>query len=227
MLSNTLLSQSSKLNRSSQPRPRQRSRSSLALRLLMTLPLAVSLGLTTGCSKKVTRVTHDSTIDLSGKWNDTDSRLTAQEMVKDCLAGAWYTKFATAEKTPTVIVGEIRNKSHEHIATETFITDIERALINSGKVEFVANKSEREQIRDEKSDQAGNASVGTRQISGEESGAQLMMIGTLNSIVDKEGGQSVVFYQVNLELIEIESHKKVWIGDKKIKKLVERSSTSM
>lgn len=197
------------------------------LRWLMALPLAAALVMNTGCSKKVTRITHDSTVDLSGKWNDTDSRLTAQEMVKDCLAGGWYNKYAAAQKTPTVIVGEIRNKSHEHIATQTFVTDIERALINSGKVEFVANKSEREQIRDEKSDQAGNASVGTRQISGEESGAQLMMIGTLNSIVDKEGGESVVFYQVNLELIEIESHKKVWIGDKKIKKLVSRSSTSM
>jgi len=191
------------------------------------VPALAAMVAFTGCSTKVTRVSHDSTIDLSGRWNDTDSRLTAEEMVKDCLNGAWYNKYMVAQKTPTVIVGEIRNKSHEHIATETFITDIERALINSGKVEFVANKGERDQIRDEKSDQAGNASVETRQMSGEESGAQLMMIGSLNSIVDKEGGKSVVFYQINLELVEIETHKKVWIGDKKIKKFVERSSTSM
>ncbi len=52
-----------------------------------------------------------------------------------------------------------------------------------------------------------------------------MMIGELNSIVDQEGGKAVVFYQVNLELVEIETHKKLWIGDKKIKKFVERSET--
>jgi uncharacterized protein (TIGR02722 family) len=186
--------------------------------------LAATL-LTTGCATKVTRVSHDSTIDLTGKWNDTDSRLTAEEMVKDCLNGAWYAKYAANKTTPTVVVGEIRNKSHEHISTETFINDMQRALINSGKVEFVANKAERGQIRDEKSDQATNSSVQTRQSSGEESGAQLMMIGELNSIVDQEGGKAVVFYQVNLELVEIESHKKLWIGDKKIKKFVERSET--
>jgi len=186
---------------------------------------ALAAALLTGCSTKVTRVSHDSTIDLTGKWNDTDSRLTAEEMVRDALAGAWYNRYAAEKTTPTVVVGEIRNKSHEHISTETFINDIQRALINSGKVEFVANKAERGQIRDEKADQAGNASVETRQSAGEESGAKLMMIGSLNSIVDQEGGKAVVFYQVNLELVEIESHKKLWIGDKKIKKFVERSGT--
>ncbi len=181
--------------------------------------------LITGCSTKVTRVTHDSTIDLSGKWNDTDSRLVAQEMVKDALSGGWYNKYAVDKKTPTVVVGEIRNKSHEHISTETFINDIQRSLINSGKVEFVANKAERGQLRDEKEDQSTHSSAGTRQDAGEESGAELMMIGELNSIVDQEGGKAVVFYQINLELVQMETHKKLWIGDKKIKKFVERSET--
>jgi penicillin-binding protein activator len=191
-------------------------------RLLKTALAAFML---TGCSTKVTRVSHDSTIDLTGKWNDTDSRLVAEEMVKDALSGAWYAKYAANKTTPTVVVGEIRNKSHEHISTETFINDIQRALINSGKVEFVANKSERNQIRDEKADQATNSSVDTRQSAGEESGAKLMMIGAINTIVDQDGGKAVVFYQTNLELVEIETHKKLWIGDKKIKKFVERSET--
>lgn len=199
--------------------------------LRLALPLTASLVLTgalTGCGgTKVTRVTHDSNIDLSGKWNDTDSRITAEEMVRDALGGGWYQKYTASKTTPRVVVGEIRNRSHEHISTETFINDIQRALINSGKVDFVAGKQERKELRDEKADQASNSSVETRQVAGEESGAGLMMLGTLNSIVDKEGGKSVVFYQVNLELVEIESGKKVWIGDKKIKKFVEKSSSSL
>ncbi len=186
---------------------------------------ALAVVMLAGCSTKVTRVTSDSTIDLTGKWNDTDSRLVAEEMVKDALSGAWYNKYAADKKTPTVVVGEIRNKSHEHISTETFINDIQRALTNSGKVDFVANKAERGQLREEKEDQSTHASVGSRQDAGEESGAQLMMIGELNSIVDQEGGKAVVFYQVNLELVQLETHKKLWIGDKKIKKFVERSET--
>lgn len=181
----------------------------------------------TGCATKVTRVTHDSAIDLSGKWNDTDSRLVAEEMVRDALKAGWYGKYEAGKTVPTVVVGEVKNKSHEHIATDAFIKDIERALLNSGKVEFVANKAERQELREEKADQAANATVESRQAAGEESGAQLMLTGALNSIVDKEGGKSVVYYQVDLTLIELGSNKKVWIGDKKIKKFVERSSSSL
>jgi uncharacterized protein (TIGR02722 family) len=189
----------------------------LAGLLMLTLVLA-------GCGKKVTRVSSDSTIDLSGRWNDTDSRLVAEEMLRDCLNSAWYYTYQAQKKTPTVIVGSVKNKSHEHIDAETFIKDMERALLNSGKVDFVANKGEREQLRDEKADQSKNASVETRNKAGEESGAELMLIGSINSIVDQEGGKSVIFYQVNLELVQIESGRKLWIGDKKIKKYVSKNA---
>ena len=189
--------------------------------------LAVSVLLLSGCGTKVTRVSHDSTIDLSGEWNDTDSRLVAEEMVKDAVSANWYKAYETQKKIPRVVIGEIRNKSHEHINTETFINDIQRYLVNSGKVEFVANKAERKELRDEKSDQAQNSSVESQQMAGEESGAELMMLGEINSIMDSEGGKSVVFYQINLELVQIESHKKVWLGDKKIKKFVEKSASKL
>jgi penicillin-binding protein activator len=190
--------------------------------------LALATALLAGCGgTKVNRVTHDSVIDLSGRWNDTDSRLVAEEMLRDCLSASWYNTYTAQGRIPTIIVGAVRNRSHEHIDAETFIKDMERTLINSGKVDFVANKGERDQIRDEKADQSRNASVETRQQAGEESGAELMLIGTINSIVDKEGGKSVVFYQVNLELVSIETNRKLWIGDKKIKKYVTKSSAGL
>lgn len=188
--------------------------------LLWIIPI-----LLVGCSTKVTRVQSDSTIDLTGKWNDTDSRLVADEMIKDCLNQRWLYKWETENKQPTVIIGKVVNKSHEHISVETFTKDMERALLNSGRVNFVATKTEREQLRDEKADMADNASAPTAKSMGEETGADLILLGTLNTIVDQEGAKAVVFYQTNLELIEIESNKKVWIGEKKIKKYVERAKT--
>jgi penicillin-binding protein activator len=188
--------------------------------LLWVVPLLIA-----GCTTKVSRVQSDSTIDLTGKWNDTDSRLVADAMINDCLSQRWLYKWEEQNKRPTVIIGKIVNKSHEHISVETFTKDIERALLNSGKVDFVASKMEREQLRDEKMDMEENASAPTAKSIGEETGADLMLIGTLNTIVDQDGGRAVVFYQTNLELIEIESNRKVWIGEKKIKKFVERAKT--
>lgn len=190
------------------------------LSILMVLPAILVIGCT---STKVSRVQSDSTIDLTGKWNDTDSRLVADEMIRDCLSQRWLYKWEEQNKRPTVIIGKVVNKSYQHISVETFVKDMERALLNSGKVDFVASKTEREQIREEKADQAENASVYTAKPMGEETGADLMLIGTLNTIVDQEDGTAVVFYQTNLELVELETNRKVWIGEKKIKKFVERA----
>lgn len=180
-----------------------------------------------GCaSVSVDRVATDKTIDLSGKWNDTDSRLVSEEMIQDALNRPWHKKFASKNSgnLPTVIVGTVRNRSHEHINVNTFIKDLERALINSGEVSFVADSAQREEIRQELKQQATHASEETAKAPGEEIGADFMLQGEINTIRDKLEGEEVMFYQVNLELIDIQAHRKVWIGEKKIKKFIERDS---
>ena len=197
------------------------------LRLFVLMAAMTALVACSGGGKKVTRI--ESVTDLSGKWNDTDSRLVAEEMIQDCIARPWYNKLLNTKngELPTVVIGSVRNKSHEHINVETFIKDMERALINSGKVDFVANAEERGELRAELASQSGNATEETRKEAGQEIGADLMLTGSLNSIVDQEGGEQVVFYQIDLQLVDIQTHKTVWIGDKKIKKYMSRSSVKM
>lgn len=179
-----------------------------------------------GCaSTKVERIGVDETVDLSGRWNDSDSRMVSEEMIGDVLSRSWVDKFRGSHRgqAPTVIVGTVRNRSDEHINTRTFVKDLERSLINSGEIEFVAARGEREDLRDERKDQASHASEATAKDEGEEIGADFMLTGSINTITDQIEGKQVKYYQVNLELINIETHKKVWIGEKKIKKIVEQS----
>ena len=176
------------------------------------------------CNPSVTRVDANKVTDLSGNWNDTDSRLVAQEMVQDVLSRNWLSNFTRKKgKPPTVIVGSVRNLSHEHINTRTFISDIERELINSGDVNFVASAGERQEIRSERKDQDLNASEDTRKAMGQEVGADFMLQGTINSIVDATSGEQARFYQVDLNLIDLANNRKVWIGQKKIKKTIAKS----
>ena len=58
---------------------------------------------------------------------------------------------------------------------------------------------------------------------GQEIGADFMLIGTLNTIRDEEGRKAVMFYQTNLELVNMANNVKAWIGEKKIKKLIKKS----
>ncbi len=195
------------------------------LRVMVILLVAI---VAAGCAgKTVTRVDSDSTIDLSGRWNDADSRLVSDEMIGDALAGTWYTNYMQAEgDRPTVIVGLVRNKTAEHIATTTFIGDIERAFVNSGKVRMVATAEEREQLRDERMDQGKFASEESISKFGREQGADYMLMGVISAINDREGGTEVRFYQVDMTLVNIETNEKVWIGQKKIKKVIGRGKYS-
>lgn len=177
-----------------------------------------------GCaSTTVERVKPEEAIDLSGRWNDTDSRLVAEEMIKDLLSRPWLDNYVEKnKKQPTVIVGTVVNRSHEHISVQTFTKDLEKELTNSGEVQFVASKGEREEIREERAEQMIHATEETAKGVGKEIGADYMLKGVLNTIQDEEKGTKVVYYQINLEMIDIESNVKVWLGDKKIKKVVEK-----
>jgi uncharacterized protein (TIGR02722 family) len=185
----------------------------------------IALAAVSACATKVERIDESQAVDLSGAWNDTDSRMVSQEMIQDSLARAWLQEFRgrPGQNRPAVIVGEVRNMSHEHINTQTFTLEMERALINSGKVDFVASKAERGGIRDERKDQDINAREDTRNAMGKELGADFMLTGTINTIVDPSGDTQVRFYQVNMTLISLADNRKVWVGQKDIRKLVTRS----
>ena len=192
--------------------------------LTLAAALCVTFALS-ACSTRVERIDVDETRDLSGEWNDTDSRLVSEEMMRDVLARPWLDNFINDKgKLPAVIVGEVRNLSHEHINVGTFIGDIERELINSGGVQFVASKIERDEIREERKDQELNASAETAKRMGEELGADFMLKGAINTILDTEGNEQVRYYQVDLSLISLADNRKVWVGQKKIKKFVEKNS---
>lgn len=176
-----------------------------------------------GCApRKVTRVDEKEQIDISGRWNNTDSRLAAEEMTSRVLGENWLPDFQQqhAGKKPVVIVGMVANKTHEHIDAETFVKDMERSFVTTQKIRLVQGGAKREELRGERADQQKNAATSTMKKWGLEVGADYMLQGSINSIVDSHKKQMVVYYQVDLELTDLQSNEVVWIGNKKIAKYV-------
>ena len=191
--------------------------------------LAVAL-VAVACGSKATRVTRidpETTIDLSGFWNDTDSRMVADEIINDAASFPWARRFMQANggKLPVVIFGSVRNRTTEHIAVNTFLRDMEAAFLRSGLARVVADRDQREQVREEREDQQQKASAETRARMRKELGADFIVVGEITSIEDVDGGREVIYYQVDLNLTDLESNERVWIGQKRIKKFVERSRT--
>ncbi len=198
-----------------------------AFKLLLAL-VAVTLILTAcgGPAKTVERRAVDETIDLSGRWNDSDLQLTAEQIVRDVLSRPWLPDFISAEdRKPVVIVGTVRNKTAEHLDTVPLVNHIEMELINSGRVTFVANQQKREEIRGERMDQQTQSSEDSAKRLAAETGADFMLQGEITSIEDAEGGQKVIFYQVAMELINIETNEIKWKNTKQIKKFISQKSS--
>jgi uncharacterized protein (TIGR02722 family) len=185
---------------------------------LIALLAIVTLG---GCSRTVKRVDPSTQTDLSGRWNDTDSRLTATAMIEQMFGNSWSVAFEQRhQKKPVIVVGLINNKSHEHINTETFIKDLERAIVNNGSIRLVEAGENREALRRERAGQQDFASSETAKKWGRELGADFMLQGTVNSIVDGYKKNQAVYYQIDLTLSNIETNERVWMGNKEIKKMI-------
>lgn len=185
--------------------------------------ILLTISLLSACSLRpeVTRVEEGKQVDLSGYWNDTDSHMVAEAMIADAVSYPWLKDFEAKHngEAPKVVIGTIRNKSYEHINIDTFMNDIQKELIKQGKVKFLVSKQERAEVSSEEEYQASNPKIKSG-AKGDELGADFMIQGEISSILDEAGKLQVRYYQIDLEFVNIATHEKVWIGQKKIKKVI-------
>ena len=195
------------------------------MKVLLVSAILALVALSACGGREVTRTETDTVTDLSGYWNDTDARIVADSIVDQCLNGRWFdvqeTRDSRVSDLPVIVVGGVRNQSTEHINVDVFMSEIERSLLNSGRFQIAAGGRERDEVRDERADQSVFASPETAAEFGREVGADYVMTGTVNSIEDQEDDTRAIFYQVNIELIDVETALKVWMGSTEIKKIIE------
>lgn len=174
------------------------------------------------CSQRtVSRIDPGQSIDLSGRWNDTDSRAVAEKMTTELLNSDKFSAFAKAQGSkPAIVVGDILNKTSEHIDAENFVKKIELTIFNSGIADLVESDTFRDKLRAERAQQQDFASSATASEWGKEIGADLMLFGEMTSETDVYNNKRVVNYIVTLFLTDIETNKRVWYGQKEIKKFI-------
>jgi penicillin-binding protein activator len=185
------------------------------------IPLIILFSIV-GCSTRtVSRISPDESIDLSGRWNDTDSRLVAEKMIGDILENERYKEYAKAKgKRPAIIVGDIQNRTSEHIDAANYIKRFEIAIFNSGLADLVESDDFRDKLRQERAMQQEFASPETAAQWGKEIGANLMLFGEMTSETDVLDRRRVVNYITTLYLTDVETNRRVWYGQHEIKKFI-------
>ena len=202
-------------------------------KLTLFIIAIITLLLGTSCAssgQSVSRVDSGTQTDLSGFWNDTDVRIVCQALIDSCLRSGRVQR-AIEEmggKAPVVLVGQFRNESSEHIDTNIIATTMETVIFNSGKMDFVAGGNIRNQLRAERQQQQDHASEATAAALANEVGADFMLFGTVRSIVDRAGNQTVRTYFVSAELTNIETGQRMWMDtNSEIKKVITQPKNRM
>ena len=195
--------------------------------IIISIIMLLSLALLTACQNSylVSRVSSDKDLDLSGNWNDTDIRLVSKALVESSLKSGWINQFRMKNvgRNPVVIVGTFFNRSSEHIDTAIIAKRYEMELINSGKVDMVADQNFRASVRQEREEQQYFASEESAKALGREIGADFLLQGAVRSVLDQQGNTRVRTYYVSAELIDIETSRKVWVGEETIKKVIQQA----
>jgi hypothetical protein len=173
------------------------------------------------CARSVTRVAPTETIDLSGRWNDNDSRLVADKMIASLTTSDKFKEYAKQlGKKPAIIVGLVLNKTSEHIDSENYIKKLELAIYNSGIADLVESDKFRDKLREERAQQQDFASSTSIAKWGEEVGANVMLFGEMTSETDVYNKKRVVNYVITLFLTDMETNKRIWYGQEEIKKFI-------
>lgn len=190
-------------------------------RIIVIVIISFSGFLLTSCSRTVTRVDPSTQIDLSGRWNDSDSRKVADQMIYDLFNSPAFSEYARQlDRKPAIIVGTVENRTSEHIDVNGFIRKFELVIHNSQSATVVESEEFRDQLRRERLDQQDFADPATAKQFGKELGADLMLLGELISETDTYGNKRVVNYQTSLFLTDIETGRHVWFGQHEIKKYI-------
>ncbi|MCR4791089.1 MAG: penicillin-binding protein activator LpoB [Treponemataceae bacterium] len=162
----------------------------------------------------------DSGKDLNGYWNENDVQLVCESIIDQVLNNRRIARFEDDnDRLPIVVIGQILNESSEYIDTSIIEKKLQNAIINSGVMDFVAESSERDILREEIRDQSDHASADTAKDMDEEDAADFMLTGNVKSLIEYGKKESQRTYYITIQMTDIQSHRVIFSGEEKIIKL--------
>lgn len=183
----------------------------------------------TGCGHRAyVRGDYDKDVESTNLMNDRWSETDMQKAVQDLVASAQrHDAISNAKRPPIVMVTKLQNKTSEHIDTQSITDMITVELTSTGKVQFV-DKAAREDISEEYNYQeSGVVSRETKKGKGAQVGADYILNGRIDSIVQEVGRDKSVYYKITLNMTNLSTGLIVWTDHKQIRKLYKKQGVGI
>jgi uncharacterized protein (TIGR02722 family) len=197
-----------------------------ASKLAATATLAGMLVLT-GCNNewKIDRVDPSKQTDVDYKFNDQDAREVFHELAQDSLSRPWVDNFRRENggRDPVVYLASVKNNTQEYINTDLFTNQLIEEFINSQKVRVKTPRDARQEVRDERLDTKYNDPATIKAVA-KELNADFALMGSISDVKQRsQSGRTVVnYYQVSMDLVNVETQEVVWRKNPEIKKVARR-----
>ena len=197
-------------------------------KLLVTASISLALIALGGCTNKsVIRYGDATAVETTDiNFGSTDLQTVAGQMT-DSLLISPVVGTLTANTRPILFVESIKNKTSEHIDTESITDSISTKLLRSGKFRFI-DMARVAAVQDQLDYQQNSGMVDdSKAIAiGKQVGAQYMLYGNLASIVKSNKDKSDVYYKFTLRLLDLQSGLVEWADETEIRKTKENKFIS-
>ncbi len=156
-------------------------------------------------------------------FGSTDLQIIAEKMVSSLVAFPPVMEITQRER-PILFVDQVRNKTREHIDTESVTDTIVNKLLRSGQFQFV-DPSAIEAVQAQLGYQRNSGLVDPSKAAkvGKQVGARYMVYGNLSSIAKRNNKEKDIYFKFTLKMMDIESGLLVWQDEKEIRKTKSRS----
>lgn len=161
---------------------------------------------------------------MNDQWSETDMQKTVKDMVASMLA---HPAISAAKKPPVLMVTQLQNKTSEHIDTQSIMDMVRVELMKSGKVVFV-DKEARGDVADEYNYQnSGMMEKESQSGPGKQVGADFIVNGRMDSIVQEVGKEKTVYYKITLNMTNLKSNLVTWTDHKQLRKAYKKKSVGL
>lgn len=161
---------------------------------------------------------------LTDKWSESDMQAAVKDLVNSAVS---HPSISNAKRPPIVMVTRLQNKTSEHVDTQSITDMFQVELMRSGKVTFV-DKAAREDISDEYDYQdSGMVERESKKGKGGQVGADFIMNGRLDSIVQEAGKDKTVYYKLTMNLTNLKTGLIQWTDHKQLRKQFKKKRVGM
>jgi penicillin-binding protein activator len=195
---------------------------------LLSFILSLCLSLASCGPKAFVKGDYDKDVErenlLNDQWSETDMQKAVKDLVDSLIA---HPSIAAAKRPPLVMVTNLQNKTSEHIDTQNIMDMVRVELMNRGRVAFVDKEARDDVAKEYEYQNSGMVSEGTKKGPGKQSGAEFIINGRLDSIVQEVGKDKSVYYKLTLNLTNLDTNVISWSNYKQMRKLYKKKSVGL